>query len=87
MENENERMVSRLLEDFPCLKYGEYIMEEMRMILNKDEKEMDTLMARTARLSVEALLAMMPKCKLKNQVNCMHGYMNDGLRIYSSRFI
>ena len=34
----HERMVSSLLRDFKCLEYGEYLMNEFRLILRKSER-------------------------------------------------
>lgn len=59
LDERQERMVSSLLRDFPCLEYGEYIMEELRMVLNKNDKDMEKLY-REAKFAMDAMVRLMP---------------------------
>ena len=52
-------MVSCLLKDFICFEYGEYVMDELRLILKKTEKEMKNL-CHEAKFAMEAMMKLMP---------------------------
>jgi hypothetical protein len=68
MDKRKERMVSTLLKDFVCLEYGEYIIEEFRLILHYTEKEMERLFTR-AKTVMDVLLGMVPEKDLLRQVS------------------
>ena len=55
LESDVERMVSSLLADFSCFKYGEYILEELRLMLGKNPADMEQLY-RHAKVAVEVLI-------------------------------
>ena len=59
-DERRERMVSSLLTDFPCFEYGEYLMEELRLILTKSDKDMDKLY-RESKFALDAIVKIMPE--------------------------
>lgn len=69
MDTAEERMVSTLTEHFPCLEFGPYMMEELRLILGKSPKEMED-MVRRSKMAVEVLLSLMTKKDITREVNC-----------------
>ena len=71
MDENLERMVSTLLKDFPCLEYGEYILEEMRITLGKGEKEMEEILRR-GKTALEILVTLTPKAKLQGHVSVIY---------------
>lgn len=80
MEKDDVRMVYTLLEDFPCFYYGEYVIEELRLMFKKSEKEMAELM-KNADLAVEVLLSLMDKTKVKNEVRVGDGGLNCQINV------
>lgn len=68
VELKTQRVVSLLLKDFKCLEYGDYLMEELRRVLNKTEKEW-TKMLHNAKVAMDAIRKMMPKKSFTHKVN------------------
>ena len=60
-------MVSTLMADFPSLKYGEYIFDELQRILKKSDKEMRQLFT-SAYTAVEILLTFVDPKTVKYEV-------------------
>ena len=46
--------MSSLLRDFKCFEYGEYLMDEFRLILRKSEKDMKQVFHET-KFAMEAV--------------------------------
>ena len=63
-------MVSTLIADFPSLKYGEYIFDELQRILKKNDKEMRQLFL-GAYTAVEVLLTFPDPKKVKYDVSIL----------------
>ena len=63
-----EQMVSSLLDDFKYLEYGEYMLEELQLILQKTPNEMVHL-SREATFVMDALVKLTPSKRLKNEVS------------------
>ena len=61
-------MVSSLLNDFKCLQYGEYVLEELWLILQKTPNEMVHL-SREVTFIMDALVKLTPSERLKNEVS------------------
>ena len=67
-DERHERMVSTLLRDFKCLEYGEYLMDEFRLILRKSEKEMKQVF-HEAKFAMEAVIKLMPDAAFTQSVS------------------
>lgn len=68
MEANSDRMVSGLLKSFPYLDVGQFLFEELRLILNKSPWEMDCLL-HDANTVMETLAEMVPAAQLKRQAS------------------
>ena len=66
-------MVSSLLRDFKCLEYGEYLMDEFRLILRKSEKEMK-LVFHEGKFAMEAVMKLMPDSAFTQSVSSLYLY-------------
>ena len=65
----SEPMVSTLLTSWPCFTYGEFLLEEFKLIMGwKGDKEMDE-MFRKANKAAKALMAIVPKEHYTKEVN------------------
>lgn len=64
---EGEDMVPSLLEEWPIFQYGSYLMEELKMILGKTDKEMTDVRSDAAK-AVCVLTSMVPKDNWKRKV-------------------
>ena len=67
-DKRHERMVSSLMQDFVCFEYGEYVMDELRLILKKTEKEMKNL-CQEAKFVMEAMMKLMPDTVFTHDVS------------------
>ena len=67
-DERREQMVSCLLKDFICFEYGEYVMDELRLILKKTEKEMKNLY-HEAKFAMEAMMKLMPDSAFTKHVS------------------
>ena len=67
-DQRHERMVSSLLKDFKCFKYGEYLMDEFQMILKKTDKEMK-LLFHEVKFAMEAMMKLMPDSAFTQSVS------------------
>ena len=62
-------MISSMLKEWPCLIYGDYILEELRMVLGvKNDKEMEKLVRRSD-IVMQALVKLTPEEKKQSKVN------------------
>lgn len=73
MDANSDRMVSGLLKSFPYLDVGQFLFEELRLILNKSPREMDRLL-HDANTVMETLAEMVPAAQLKREARS-HEYM------------
>ena len=69
-DQRRERMVSCLMQDFLCFEYGEYVMDELRLILKKTEKEMKNL-CHEAKFAMEAMMKLMPNSAFTKDVSIL----------------
>ena len=67
-DEQHERMVSSLLRDFKCLEYGEYLMDEFRLILRKLERDMKQVF-HEAKFAMEAVMKLMPDASFSQSVS------------------
>lgn len=66
-DERQERMVSSLLTDFKCLEYGEYILEELTLVLKKSPGDMRNLY-REATFSMQTLVKMLSRESILHKV-------------------
>lgn len=70
LDDSRARMVSSILEKFPCLEFGLYILEELALILKKSKSEMKRL-AHDGHLAMSILVKMTSQAALKHQVRLL----------------
>ena len=69
MDKRGERMVSTLLVDFPCFELGTFLLEEVRLILGKTQKQLDLLLHKATGVT-ETLTKMLPERNVVRKVSC-----------------
>ena len=70
---QKDRMVFSMLKDFKCFEMGEYMMEELKWILKKNDKDWKQLFY-SAKMSFNCLVKMMPESSITKSVCRMVHY-------------